>query len=200
MAPAHDTGVFTTVRRLLNIFTAYMGCCEEFDPKCSGDELLMVTGFVNDASAENNEKNTFAAESRKAKVEATEKQLRCGMSYYESVMLPNLETIPFIERGMENNGDKTFAAESRKAEVEAVEATEKQVGKKAVMADDAKKAVGEINTELGCEEKFLNFAVLPFAAAENNGDKTFAAESRKAKMEAVEATEKQVGKKCCHGR
>ena len=88
MAPAHDTGVFTTVRQLLNIFTAYMGCCEEFDPKCSGDELLMVTGFVNDAAAE-------------------------------------------------NNGDKTFAAESRKAKVEAVDATEKQVRKKAVMADDS---------------------------------------------------------------
>ena len=48
MAPAYDTGVFTTVRRLLNIFTIYMGCCEEFDPKCSGDELFIVTGFVDD--------------------------------------------------------------------------------------------------------------------------------------------------------
>ena len=84
MAPANDTGVFTTVRRLLNIFTVYMGCCEEFDPKCSGDELLMVTGFVKDEK----EKGIDFSGNDKIKPK-NEKQLRCGMSYYKFVMLPN---------------------------------------------------------------------------------------------------------------
>ena len=49
MAPAHDTvRVFTTGRRLLNIFTTFMGCCKKVDSKCSGNGLLMKTGFVND--------------------------------------------------------------------------------------------------------------------------------------------------------
>ena len=83
---------------------------------------MMKTGFVND---EKEKGRDFSDD--KVKPE-NEKQLKCGMRYYESVMLPNLDVLPFIERRMEKE-----------------------------------------NIELECEEKFLNFAVLPFAAAEKTG-------------------------------
>ena len=88
----------------------------------------MVTGFVN----EEKEKARDFSDDDKVKPK-NEKQLRCRVSYYESVMLPNLDALPFIERGMEKEDMNTKG-----------------------------------HIELECEEKFLNFAVLPFAAAENS--------------------------------
>ena len=137
MAPAPDaTRMFTTGRRLLNNITTFMGCCKKVKSKCSGNGVLMKTGFDNDEE----EKGRYLSDDEDKP--ENEKQLNCGIKDYESVMLP------FLERRFEKEDE-----------------------------------------ELKCEETFLDFTVLPFAAAKKTEEEAAAADAKKAEEEAAAAAE-----------